>query len=148
MRPFVSSRPGMGCPTGCRPQSIRGTQIRLPGGGGLSLSALTDSNLTHTIAQHAGWPTTRQPNNSPQSSSRRRYSRLSAGGSSLLPSTPCYAPTRTTPGHGSAHAADGLRQNSRTAHLPHPQIPAASSQPAPHGPGPPPQTPVLQTVRT
>ena len=35
--------------------------------------------------------------NSPPSSSRRRYSRRSAGDSSPLPSTPCYAPTRRIP---------------------------------------------------
>ena len=39
----------------------------------------------------------RQPSNSPLSSSRRRYSRQSAGDSSPQPSTPCYAPTRRTP---------------------------------------------------
>ena len=51
-------------------------------------------------------------------------------------------------GHGSAHATDSPSQDSGTAHLPHPQIPAACSHPAPNGPGPPPQTPFLQTVRT
>ena len=39
----------------------------------------------------------RQPSDSPPSSSRRRYSRRSAGDSSPQPSTPCYAPTRRTP---------------------------------------------------
>ena len=39
----------------------------------------------------------RGPNNSPPSSSKWRYSRRSAGDSSPLPSTPCYAPTRKTP---------------------------------------------------
>ena len=38
-----------------------------------------------------------QPNNSPPSSISRRYPRRSAGGSSPLPSTPCYALTWTTP---------------------------------------------------
>ena len=38
-----------------------------------------------------------QPSNSPPSSSRRRYSRRSAGDSPPQPSTPCYAPTRRNP---------------------------------------------------
>ena len=51
-------------------------------------------------------------------------------------------------GHGSAHATNGRCQDSGTAHLPHPQIPAACGHPGPDGPGAPPQTPVLPTVRT
>ena len=62
------------------------------------LDTLTDWNQTHTIAQHAGWLTgSWQPSNSPASSSRRRYSRRSAGDWSSQLSTPCYAPTRRTP---------------------------------------------------
>ena len=52
------------------------------------------------------------------------------------------------PGHGGAHAADGRCQDSGAAHIPHPQIPAACSNPAPNRPSPPPQTPVLPTMRT
>ena len=33
---MVPTLPGTGCPTRCRPQSMGGTQIRLPVGGGLS----------------------------------------------------------------------------------------------------------------
>ena len=40
MRPWVLSRCGTGCPTRCRPQSMGGTQIRLPVGGRLSPSAV------------------------------------------------------------------------------------------------------------
>ena len=36
----MSIQPGMGCPTRCRPQSMGGTQIRLPVGGGLSPSGV------------------------------------------------------------------------------------------------------------
>ena len=52
------------------------------------------------------------------------------------------------PSHGGAHAADGRCQDSGAAHIPHPQIPAACSNPAPNRPGPLPQTPVLPTMRT
>ena len=52
------------------------------------------------------------------------------------------------PGQGSAHATEGRCQDSGAAHIPHPQIPAACSHPTPNGPSPPPQTPVLPTVRT
>ena len=52
------------------------------------------------------------------------------------------------PGHGGAHAADGRCQDGRAAHIPHPQIPAACGNPAPNRPSPPPQTPVLPTMRT
>ena len=51
------------------------------------------------------------------------------------------------PGHGGAHAADARCQDSRGAHILHPQIPAACSNPAPNRPSPPPQTPVLPTMR-
>ena len=57
-------------------------------------------------------------------------------------------PRGGSPGHGSAHATDGHYQDSGAAHIPHPQIPAACSNPAPNGPSPPPQTPVLPTMRT
>ena len=62
-----------------------------------------------------------QANNSQPSSNRRRYSRRSAG------------------------AED---PKATAAHIPHPQIPAACSHPAPNGPSQPPQTPVLPTMRT
>ena len=52
------------------------------------------------------------------------------------------------PGHGGAHATDGRCQDSGAAHIRHPQIPAACSNPAPNRPSPPPQTPVLPTMRT
>ena len=52
------------------------------------------------------------------------------------------------PGHGGAHAADGRCQDGGAAHIPHPQIPAACGNPAPNRPSPPPQTPVLPTMRT
>ena len=52
------------------------------------------------------------------------------------------------PGHGGAHATDGHCQDSGAARVPHPQIPAACSNPAPNRPSPPPQTPVLPTMRT
>ena len=52
------------------------------------------------------------------------------------------------PGHGGAHAADGRCQDGRAALIPHPQIPAACGNPAPNRPSPPPQTPVLPTMRT
>ena len=52
------------------------------------------------------------------------------------------------PGHGGSHAADGRCQDSGAAHIPPPQIPAACSNPAPNRPSPPPQTPVLPTMRT
>ena len=42
---------------------------------------------------------------------------------------------------------DSKCQDSRRTHIPHPQIPKACSHPAPGGPGAPPQTPVLPTVR-
>ena len=57
-------------------------------------------------------------------------------------------PRGRPPGHGSAHEMDGRRQDSGAAHIPHPQIPAACSHPAPNGAGPHPQTPVLPTLRT
>ena len=57
-------------------------------------------------------------------------------------------PRGRPPGHSSAHAMDGCCQDSGAAHIPHPQEPAACSHPAPNGPSPPPQTPVLPTVRT
>ena len=37
---YLSTRPGTGCPTRCRPQSMGGTEIRLPLGGGLSPSGV------------------------------------------------------------------------------------------------------------
>ena len=36
----MSTRPGTGCPTSCLPQSMGGTQIRSPVGGGLSPSGV------------------------------------------------------------------------------------------------------------
>ena len=56
-------------------------------------------------------------------------------------------PREGPPGHGGAHAADGRCQDSGAAHIPHPQIPAACSNAAPNRPRPPPQTPVLPTMR-
>ena len=56
---------------------------------------------------------------------------------------PCGGP----PGHGSTHATDCRFQDSRTTQVPHPQIPAACSHAASCGPGPPPQSLVLPTVR-
>ena len=64
------------------------------------------------------------------------------------PLRPATHPRGRFPGHSSPYATDGRGQDSRSAHLQHPQIPAACSQPAPDQPGPPPQTPVLPTVRT
>ena len=52
------------------------------------------------------------------------------------------------PSHGGAHATDGHCQDSGAAHIPHPQVPAACSNPTPNRPSPPPQTPVLPTMRT
>ena len=52
------------------------------------------------------------------------------------------------PSHGGAHATDGHYQDSRATHIPHPQVPAACSNPTPNRPNPPPQTPVLPTMRT
>ena len=52
------------------------------------------------------------------------------------------------PGQGGAHATDGHCQDSGAAHIPHPQIPAACSNPAPNRPSPPPPTPVLPNMRT
>ena len=57
-------------------------------------------------------------------------------------------PRGGAPGHGNAHAADGCCQDSRAAHIPHPQIPAVCSHADPNGPSPPRQTPVLPTTRT
>ena len=55
---------------------------------------------------------------------------------------------RGPPGHGNAHATPAFCLDSGAAHIPHPQIPAACSNPATKGPSPPPQTPVLPTMRT
>ena len=62
------------------------------------LDTLTDwTQPTPSHSTPDGWRSPRRPSNSPPSSSRRRCSRQSAGDSSPLPSTPCYAPTRRTP---------------------------------------------------
>ena len=50
--------------------------------------------------------------------------------------------------HGGAHATNGHYQGSRAAHVLHPQVPAACSNPTPSILSPPPQTPVLPTMRT
>ena len=57
----------------------------------------TGTQPTPSHSTPDGWRSPRRPSNSPPSSSRRRCSRQSAGDSSPLPSTPCYAPTRRTP---------------------------------------------------
>ena len=57
-------------------------------------------------------------------------------------------PHKGPPGNGGAHATDGHCQDSGAAHIPHPQIPAACSKPAPNRPSPPPQARVLPTMRT
>ena len=57
-------------------------------------------------------------------------------------------PRGRPPGHDNAHAADGRCQDSRAAHVPHPQIPAACSHPAPNRPSPTPEAPVPPSLRT
>ena len=57
-------------------------------------------------------------------------------------------PRAEPPGHSGAHATDSRCQDSGAAHIPHRQIPAACSHPAPNGPSPPSHTSVLPTVRT
>ena len=61
---------------------------------------------------------------------------------------PATHPRGRSLGHCTAQATEGSCQDSRTAHLPRPHIPAAFSHPAPDGPGPAPQTPILPTMRT
>ena len=50
--------------------------------------------------------------------------------------------------HGGAHATDGHYEDSGAAHIPYRQVPAACSNPTPNRPSPPPQTPVVPTMRT
>ena len=59
---------------------------------------------------------------------------------------PATHPHGRPPGYSSTHATDSCRQNGCATHVPHPQVPAACSQPTPDRPGPTPQTHVLSTV--
>ena len=61
---------------------------------------------------------------------------------------PATHPRGGPPSHGGAHATDGHCQDYGAAHIPHPQVPAAWSNPTPNRPSPPPQTPNLPTMRT
>ena len=114
------------------------------------LDTLTDWNPTHTIAQHARWPT-RSPTTQQLATILKQTEVLEAVRRGLVP-TAVYTLLRThaedPQGHGSAHAKDRRCQDSGAAHIPHPQLPAACSHPAPNGPSPPLQTPVLPAVRT
>ena len=67
------------------------------------------------------------------------------------PHSPLHLAThrrRGPPSHGGAHATNGHYQDSGAAHIQHPQVPAACSNPTPNRPRPPPPTPVLPTMRT
>ena len=108
----------------------------------------TRTQLTPSPSTPDGRRGPRQPSNSPPSPSRRRYWRRSAGDSSPKPSTPCYAPTSRTPKPRRRTCNGRPLPVSGAAHIPHPQVPAPCSNPTPNRPSPPPQTPVLPTMRT
>ena len=114
------------------------------------LDTLIYWNPTHTIAQHAGW-LTQSPATQQLTTVLKQTEVLEAVRRGLVP-TAVYTLLRThaedPEGHGGAHAADGRCQDSGAAHIPHPHLPAACSTSAPNRPSPPPQSPVLPTMRT
>ena len=110
---------------------------------------LRNWNPTNTIAQHARWPT-RSPATQQLATILKQREVLEAVCRGLVP-TAVYTLLRAHAEDSQATAAHMQRTAvAKTAKqlTPHPQIPAACIHPAPNRPSPPPQTPVLRTVRT
>ena len=113
------------------------------------LDTLTDWNSTHNIVQHTRWPT-RSPGTQKLATILRQIEVLEEARRGIFP-TAVYTLVRTHVDDPEATAAHMQRmsvaQNGHATHVPHPEVPAACSNPTPRRTSPAPQTPVLPTVR-